>query len=245
MPTPYVGTAGWSIPRAAHDRFPGRGTHLQRYGHGLSCVEINSSFYRPHRRDTYARWAESTPTHFRFAVKMPRVITHERQLRGARDQVNRFLDETSGLGPKCGPLLIQLPPSHVFDARVTARFLEMLRARHHGPVVWEPRHATWFDGRADRLLAGFSVARAAADPPPAVGADRAGGWDGLVYYRLHGSPRMYWSRYDAAFIDATSRAILNLPPSTEVWCIFDNTAAGAAIDNACELRARLTTVRSG
>jgi uncharacterized protein YecE (DUF72 family) len=79
----------------------------------------------------------------------------------------------------------------------------------------------------------------AADPPPSLGADLPGGWEGLVYYRLHGSPDKYWSRYDSAFIDATSAAVRKLPRSTEVWCIFDNTAAGAAIENACELQACL------
>ena len=75
-----IGTAGWSIPRAAALRFESAGTHLERYSRLLRCAEINSSFHRPHATATYVKWRDSTPVDFRFAVKMPRTITHERKL---------------------------------------------------------------------------------------------------------------------------------------------------------------------
>jgi uncharacterized protein YecE (DUF72 family) len=231
----FVGTAGWSIPRASAQRFQGDGTHLQRYAHVLHCVEINSSFYRPHASATYARWAASTPPGFRFAVKVPRAITHDLRLRRARLPLERFLKETAGLGRKRGPLLVQLPPSLAFDRPTAARFFELLRDCHEGAVVCEPRHATWFSQSAGALLVRFEVARVAADPPTVPGADRPGGWSEVVYFRLHGSPRKYWSRYPDAYVHAMASAIGALPAQTEAWCVFDNTAAGAAIDNAYEL----------
>ena len=82
-PPVYVGTAGWSLPREAQPHFPAEGTHLTRYAARLPAAEINSSFYRPHRPATYAKWAASVPPGFRFAVKVPRVITHERRLADA------------------------------------------------------------------------------------------------------------------------------------------------------------------
>jgi uncharacterized protein YecE (DUF72 family) len=106
----------------------------------------------------------------------------------------------------------------------------LLRQIYPGPVVWEPRHASWFTGAADALLARAEVARAAADPVLHPGAGEPGGWSGLRYYRLHGSPRTYWSRYTPEFI-ATMAAQLD----ERTWCIFDNTAAGAALDNALDL----------
>jgi len=184
------------------------------------------------------KWAACTPPYFRFAVKVPRAITHEAALRRARASLERFLAEIAGLGEKRGPLLLQLPGSHVFDARVAGRFFELLRASHDGPVVCEPRHASWVTAGADALLTRYRVARVAADPARASGLERPGGWPGLVYYRLHGSPRTYWSRYDAVFIDALARSIGSLPASVEAWCMFDNTASGAAIENAHQLRAR-------
>ncbi len=231
----FIGTAGWSIPRASAERFPGDGTHLVRYARVLRCAEINSSFHRPHARRTYEKWAASTPPEFRFAVKIPRAITHDQKLRRARVPLDRFLEETAGLGAKRGPLLVQLPPSLAFDSRVAARFFTLLRERYDGVVVCEPRHATWFLPQAGALLARFGVARVAADPSPAPGGDRPGGWGGIVYFRLHGSPQKYWSSYGDEALDALARALEAAPPDTDAWCVFDNTASGAALGNAWEL----------
>ena len=230
-----IGTAGWAIPRVSAARCPGEGTHLERYARVFAGAEINSSFHRPHAATTYAKWARATPPGFLFAVKIPRTITHDQQLRRARLPLARFLEETAGLGDHRGPLLVQLPPSLGFDARVAGRFFELLRAQYDGAVVCEPRHPTWFSGRAQALLARFTVARVAADPPPASGADAPGGWPEIVYYRLHGSPRKYWSKYDDRFIGALAESIRAVPVSAAVWCIFDNTASGAALENASEL----------
>ena len=166
------------------------GSHLERYGAILNAVEINSSFYRPHRRATYERWATLVPDDFRFAVKVPKTITHERRLKDASDLLDRFVSEVSGLGHKLGPLLVQLPPSLSFQAGIADQFLRELRGRTEGSIVCEPRHASWFTPGVETLLNKLRIARVAADPPPASGADEPGGWRGLTYYRLHGSPRI-------------------------------------------------------
>src|ERR671910_1309915 len=139
-----IGTAGWSIPKEHAAPFPATGSHLERYAKVLNAVEINSSFYRPHRTTTYERWAASVPESFRFAVKVPKAITHELRLKDADDLLDRFLSEVSGLGPKLGPLLVQLPPSLRFEDGVADIFLSELRSHVKGPIVCEPRHASWF-----------------------------------------------------------------------------------------------------
>ena len=234
-----VGTAGWSIPRACAADVAGDGTHLERYARRLRGAEINSCFHRPHAAAIYAKWAAATPPAFRFAVKLPKAITHELKLARSRAPLEQFLDETSGLGVKSGPILVQLPPSLAFDGRVAGRFLTLLRSRHDGPVVCEPRHATWASPGADALLSQHRVARVAADPATFPEAALPGGWAGLVYYRLHGSPRTYWSRYDALRLDAWAEALRRVPAGCEAWCVFDNTASGAALQNALELDALL------
>lgn len=236
--TARIGTAGWSVPRASAHHAPGVGAHLQRYARVLSCVEINSSFYRPHRASTYARWRDSTPDEFRFAVKMPKAITHERRLVGADALVAAFLDQTSALGDKRGPILVQLPPSLAFDADAAARFFGDLRARSEGDVVCEPRHPTWFTSAADQLLAQFRIARVAADPAVVPVAAEPGGFPDLVYVRWHGTPRTYWSRYEDDALASLRLRIARWQPTADVWCIFDNTAAGFAFENALALRGR-------
>jgi uncharacterized protein YecE (DUF72 family) len=234
----YVGSAGWNISRAHRARFPEEGTGLQRYAARLNAVEINTSFYRPHAPETYARWAGAVPRGFRFAVKMPKTISHERALTRAREPLERFLSEVRGLGSTLGVLLLQLPPSHAFDARRAGRFFDVLRARFEGFVVCEPRHATWTTDAASRLLVKFRIARVAADPPHAGGLGDPGGWPGIVYFRWHGAPRQYFSPYTPEQLDALAAAIRKLSVTT--WCIFDNTGSGSAAANALDLRARTT-----
>jgi uncharacterized protein YecE (DUF72 family) len=234
--TVRVGTAGWSLPKELAAHFPGEGTHLERYGERLRAVEINSSFYRPHRPSTYERWAESVPEGFRFAVKVPREVTHQRRLADCREPLERFLGEVASLGGKLGPLLVQLPPSLAYDRALVEPFLVLLRERHGGGVVFEPRHRTWFAPEAEKLLVAHRVARVAADPAVVPAAAEPGGWPGLVYYRWHGSPRVYYSPYPPDAIAGLADEVgARAAAGAEVWCILDNTAAGAATANALEL----------
>jgi len=233
-----IGTAGWSIPRAAALRFDTPGSHLQRYSQRLRCAEINSSFHRPHATTTYAKWRASTPPDFQFAVKMPRSITHDLRLQEVREPLLAFLDQSAGLAEKRGPILIQLPPSLAFDVGVVTAFLDLVRSLYPGPLVCEPRHESWFSAPAASLLDQYHAARVAADPPPVPESAVPGGWPGLVYYRLHGSPRTYWSRYGIDVITALAHSLLDVRAAGAVWCVFDNTAAGFAIENALELKER-------
>jgi uncharacterized protein YecE (DUF72 family) len=234
LPPAYIGTAGWTLPRARRGEFPPDGSHLERYAAVFRGVEINSSFYRQHRRGTYERWAASVPADFRFAVKVPRAITHDQRLVAADVLLEVFLDEVRGLGTKLGPLLVQLPPSLALHEETADEFFATLRGMHAGEIVCEPRHASWFDARGEALLVAHRVARAGADPALSPAAARPGGDGGLAYLRLHGSPRMYYSDYSAEHLVGLAgrlRAWSGVPR----WCMFDNTTLGAAAGNALDL----------
>jgi len=111
-----------------------------------------------------------------------------------------------------------------------------LREVYAGAVVLEPRHESWFTGEAERLLREFGVSRVAADPPKgSMLAARPGGEMGVRYFRWHGSPRTYWSAYDSARLEGLAGELKGYSGG-ESWVIFDNTAAGAAMGNAVELR---------
>jgi uncharacterized protein YecE (DUF72 family) len=237
---PRIGTAGWSMPREdAADA--AAGTHLERYAARFSAVEINSSFHRTHRASTYARWSASVPAGFRFSVKLPRAITHTARLQDADELLAAFLDSIAPLGEVLGCLLIQLPPSLEFETPIAERFFTGLRERYPGAAACEPRHASWLQPRVEDMLATLRIARVAADPDRPTGAGEPGGWPDLVYRRLHGSPRMYHSSYPPAFLERLAdRIIAECAEGREVWCIFDNTAAGAALENAMELERRLS-----
>ena len=231
-----IGTAGWSFPRALPD-FPAEDTGLERYAAVFDCVEINSSFYRPHQRKTYERWAASTPANFRFAVKVPKAITHERRLADIAEPLARFLDECGGLGEKLGPLLIQLPPSLKLDTGLVERFLTGWRQATSAASVLEPRHVSWFTPEADALLAAFEIARVAADPAVVPEAAEPGGWPGLVYRRLHGSPVIYESAYGAAALATLAGRLKDEAKTAQTWTVFDNTKFGAATTDALAVMA--------
>lgn len=235
-----LGTAGWGLPRASQHRFASADpadSHLKRYARSLPAVEINSSFYRPHQRTTYEHWAATTPPAFRFSAKLPRSITHTAGLRDSESLLQAFLEQVYGLGERLGCLLVQLPPSLSLDIATANDFFGILRRLHgEGGVAVEPRHASWFSPQGDALLAHWQVARVLADPVLHDPGRIPGGWSGLVYCRLHGSPRVYYSAYDTALIDALAHRLVAAAHEAEsVWCIFDNTASGAAAENALDL----------
>lgn len=243
-----IGTAGWSIPKAVSGAFPAGASHLARYSTVLPVAEINSSFHRPHRRSTYERWAASVPDAFRFAVKMPKEMSHTRKLTDCAEPLDQFTEQIAGLGDKLGVVLLQLPPKLAFPPALASVFFEAARQRLGEATAFacEPRHPSWFTVEAEDLLVAHRIARVAADPVLAPGGDRPGGWPDLRYRRLHGSPRTYYSSYDGERLHALAETTAGERSSgVPSWCIFDNTASGAAAADALSLRNLLDTPKPG
>ncbi len=240
-----VGCAGWSLPKAVQPAFGEGASHLARYASRFPVTEINSSFHRPHAPSLYRRWADAVPPTFRFSAKLPKTITHERRLVDCEAPLTSFLEEVGALGDRLACLLVQLPPSLAFDRAVADRFLQLLRRHHAGLVAVEPRHASWFEPEADAVLRDLHAARVLADPVRHDAGRWPGGWDGLVYLRLHGSPRMYYSSYAPEVLRALAdRLRLATLSGTPAWCIFDNTASGAAVTDALALQDLLGPVHT-
>jgi uncharacterized protein YecE (DUF72 family) len=240
-----IGCAGWTIPRESNAAFSTPGSHLERYTHRFTAVEINSSFRQPHRRTTYERWAQTVPADFAFAVKAPKEITHQSRLKNTITALETFLSSVAGLGDKLGALLFQFPPSLAFDPDTLCEFCAELRTRFEGGLVFEPRHPSWFTESANHLLSQYRISRAAVDPPVVAAAAHSGGCMNLYYLRLHGSPRIYYSEYDSGQLDRFAKQVIDAAKEGHVaWCIFDNTVAGAAVVNALGLQKRVCTDES-
>lgn len=185
------------------------------------------------------RWAESVPQAFRFSVKVPKQITHELRLANCEQQLEAFIGQCTGLGERLGCLLVQLPPSLVFDDRTAGVFFKMLKAQYTGPVVLEPRHESWAD--AAQWLMAFQISQAAVDPSRLSTDSSPAGASDVQYWRLHGSPRMYYSAYELPYLEKLARRLqASVTEGKTVWCIFDNTASGAALRNALELSVLLS-----
>lgn len=222
---PVIATAAWSIPKSVAGRFPAKGSILERYASVFRGVEINSTFYRRHRPDTFVRWANAVPDDFRFAVKMPKEITHARRLGGIGEIFAAFLGDISHLGGKLGPLLCQLPPSLAFDRASAMPALTLMRESHRGEIVIEPRHRSWASPEVRACLESLGIEPVLADPPVIWSARDF--TRPARYIRLHGKPKVYYSAYSE---DEIGDFLGLLAP--DGWCVFDNTATGAATENA-------------
>jgi uncharacterized protein YecE (DUF72 family) len=236
MSAALVGTAGWTIPSALAADFSAEGSALERYAARFPCAEINSTFHRSHRASTFERWAAAVPPAFRFSAKLPKTITHQQKLAGTEPLLDDFLAQVAPLGEHLALLLVQLPPSLAFDAERDHAFFTALRARTTLALACEPRHPSWFEPDVDHVLTDYGIARVAADPARVEPAARPGGWRGFSYYRLHGSPVPYRSSYDDGRLSTYAAAIrADLSDGRPAWCIFDNTASGAAVGDALKL----------
>ncbi|MGV1873817.1 DUF72 domain-containing protein [Agrobacterium rosae] len=222
---PIIATAAWSIPKKVASRFAAEGSGLARYASVFNGVEINSTFYRRHKSSTFVRWAEAVPDNFKFSVKIPKDITHTKAMKDIAEPLDTFLEDIASLGQKRGPLLYQLPPSLVFDAGQLDRTLQVMREADPGQIVIEVRHKSWASAEAKDLLKRYAIDRVLADPARVWPADDFA--EPPRYVRLHGKPKIYYSSYTGDEIEAFSTL---LAPNS--WCVFDNTASGAAIENA-------------
>jgi len=226
---PLIGLAGWSEAVSKHRTyFPGSGSGLTRYAETFSMVEVNSSFYRAVRAETFASWSEQTPPGFRFSVKINRAVTHAARL-SANAKLELALEPMMSLGPKLAAVLIQLPPTLATDPERDAAFLERLRSLYSGMVAWEPRHPSWEAPEATRLLEEHGITPVRTTIPEAGAAHAEPG----TYVRLHGTPRRYYSAYSTADLTSLSEWLRTVSSPSIV--IFDNTASSAGVRNAIEL----------
>ena len=235
----HLGTAGWSI-RGEHSPRVRRRRHTPpALCDPVQLGRINSCFYAPTGLPPTIVGRHRAWSIFRFAVKLPKVITHESRLVDVGPALERFLGEIAGLGTKLGPILVQLPPSFAFDAALASSFFSELRSRFGGDVVFEPRHESWFTDPVEDMLIQSRVARVAADPARVPAAAEPGGYEKVVYLRLHGSPRIYYSAYTPETLEHVAGSWRKGVVCDFTWCIFDNTALGAATPDALIVKSRL------
>jgi uncharacterized protein YecE (DUF72 family) len=226
-----IGLAGWSEAVSKYrEHFPGTGSGLERYAETFSMVEVNASFYRAVRAETFASWAEQTPDGFRFSVKINRAVTHAARL-SANAKLEQALEPMMSLGPKLLAVLIQLPPTLAHEPGRDAAFLSRLRGIYTGTLAWEPRHPSWESPEAGALLADYGITPVLTSIPEPDAAYSAAG----TYVRLHGTPRRYYSAYSSTDLAALARWLTGATAPAIV--IFDNTASSAGVRNALELTA--------
>ncbi len=233
-----VGTSGWHYPHWRGPFYPEQiasDRMLEFYAQRLATVEINNSFYRLPSRKTFRSWRQATPKQFLFAVKASRYITHMKKLKDPKPSLQRFLSCATGLGPKFGPILFQLPPRWRRDSGRLEDFLQALPRKRR--CAFEFRDPSWLHPEIYRLLerhnAAFCVFDLAGEQSPRLLTANFG------YVRLHGPTA--W-KYSGRYAQAQLREWLRCfegwlkGGARQVFVYFDNDQAGYAALNALELQ---------
>jgi uncharacterized protein YecE (DUF72 family) len=232
-----IGCSGWNYRHWRGpfypEKMPVRGW-FDQYAASFGTVELNTSFYRLPKAETFAKWRDQAPPGFRYAVKAPRFITHMKKLKECAEPVRDFVERARNLGEALGPLLYQLPPRFAFDRGRAESFLALLPPDLHH--VLEFRETSWITADVLALLAahgvGFCVHDMAGSTTPFWSSGP------LAYIRFHGGEGKYWGRYpDERLLAATDWMVDQARAGRDVWAYFNNDIHAHAIDDALTLRA--------
>lgn len=229
-----IGTSGWTYKHWKGCFYPVEWPStkwLEYYAKYFDTVELNATFYRLPKPATFENWKARTPDHFLWSVKGSKFITHTKRLNNPTESLNRFYDSTNGLGEKLGIILFQLPPSLSFDVKVFEHFCRSLNTQVRHAI--EIRHQSWLNNNAFALLKEFNIALCMADTAGRYPSCEAITAD-FVYIRLHGSKKLYASKYSDEELQTWAEKIHTW--NKDVFIYFDNDFEGHAVTNARRLK---------
>lgn len=240
MPTAYaayIGCSGFSYPHWKGVFYPGglpRKKWLDYYCKKFSTIELNVTFYRLLKKETFRKWYEATPEGFTFSLKGSRFITHVKRLREPKEPLKLFMERAVVLKEKLGVILWQFPPGFGKDTDRLGGFLEALRP-YGMRNTFEFRDESWIDEETVSLLRKEGCALCMADWP--LFLDDLPLTAGFAYIRRHGRGGGYDSCYSAEELKKDARRIRKyLKQGKDVFVYFNNDAFGYAPRNSLELK---------
>ena len=232
-----IGTSGWNYKHWKEIFYPANVAQrkwLEFYCTRFDTVELNATFYRLPKVETFQSWKKRTPQGFLWAVKANKFITHTKRLKDCEEPIERFYSSVKGLDKKLGPILFQLPPSLQFDESLFEDFCSLLSNSYKH--VLEVRHASWIDDKAFQIMAKNQIAFCISDTAgrypyhEQITAD-------FTYVRLHGSKKLYASKYATEELETWAKKLLDW--GVDAYVYIDNDFGGNAVENAMELKGLL------
>jgi uncharacterized protein YecE (DUF72 family) len=223
-----IGTSGWQYAHWRGTFYPPElpvSHWLEHYAERFVTVESNSAFYRLPERRTFEAWAARTPDDFVMAVKASRYLTHVRRLEDPVEPVHRLADRLRGLGHKCGPVLLQLPPDLQLDRRALENALGAFPAELR--VACEFRHPSWYTDEVRRVLEDHGSALCLTDSlGPRSPMWRTAEWG---YVRFHQGRAHPPPCYGHQALDTWAARVARLWSDGEpIYCYFNNDQGGCA-----------------
>lgn len=234
-----MGCSGWIYPHWRGRFYPEK-LAVKRwfafYAEHFDTVEINNSFYRLPKPETFDGWATQAPPGFRYAVKANRFLTQAKKLKDCEEPMARMMPAFRHLGETLGPVLYQLPPRFKINLERLEAFLELVSKDVVN--VFEFREKSWYDDRVFALLERYGASFCAHDMPGSDSPDLAVG--PVAYVRFHGGEGKYWGRYsEERLLRWTDWMMAQVRAGRELWAYFNNDAEAHAIHDALTLKAML------
>lgn len=207
---------------------------FEYYAGEFDTVEINNSFYRLPKAETFDAWQEQAPPGFCYAVKANRFLTQAKKLKDCEEPLGRMMAPFRHLGSALGPILYQLPPRFRLNVERLESFLQLLPGDTTN--VFEFREPSWYADEVFDLLDRYGAAFCAHDMPGSQSPRIAVG--PVAYVRFHGGLGKYWGRYsDEVLLGWTDWMMEQTRVGRPVWAYFNNDPEAHAIHDAQTLRA--------
>lgn len=234
-----IGTSGWqyeSWRHQFHEGVPQR-RWFEHTVRGFRTVELNVTFYRLPKAETFVGWCRRSPDDAVITVKASRYLTHVKRLRDPDEPVQRLMSRARGLGPKLGPILLQLPPDMRVDAPALARTMDAFHPNDRLAV--ETRHESWWCDEVRRLLTDRRAAHVWSDRggQPVGPVWRTADWG---YVRLHHGDAFPPPNYHRSTLGAWADRIAAAYDGDDVFAYFNNDPRCAAVDNAITFAEEVT-----
>lgn len=202
------------------------------YCRHFNTLEVNMTYYKFPRLEWLKRWHARAPEAFSFTVKAPRHLTHFKRFKEARQMLDDFNGTIrEGLAEKLGCILFQFPSDFVYNAERLARITETLDAS--GRNVLEFRHESWWKEEVYQALTKVNLIFCGMSHP--LLPDDVVATTDTIYYRFHGVPHLYSSRYEIQKLEQVVQAMINRG-GRSAFIYFNNTADAHAVTNAKELQ---------
>ncbi|PIF45639.1 uncharacterized protein YecE (DUF72 family) [Chryseobacterium sp. 52] len=209
---------------------------LTLYAQVFNAVEINSTFYRKPTAKTLLKWYEETPDYFKFFIKIPKAISHEKRLKESKEEISEFCTHLQTyLKEKLAGFLYQFPPSFKKSQENIDLILNNLDFNFINVI--EFRHESWWNNDIFSLLKANNIVFSGVSFPGDLPEDIIINHPEILYYRLHGKPILYKSEYSKEFIEVLAEKIKHSERKTFIF--FNNTWGTAAIKNSLFLKENL------
>lgn len=211
---------------------------LAYYATQFDTFELNSSFYKFPEVTSLNKFYDQTPDNFSISLKVPRLITHYKQMKDCNSLLKDFYNAVEGgLKEKVGCVLFQYPPKFSYTEE---RLQLLVNSLNHGfKNVAEFRHESWLDPKIIKVLAAENVIVSGLSHPILPNHQEILQNKKIIYYRFHGIPELFYSKYSDDILKEFYAQMKDKENVDAVYIYFNNTASLAAIENAMKLKSFL------